>query len=65
MNNDTIIVTDSKQQNKGRGLMIGGVLAIIAGMYLIDKSSQNYTACCEEDQATFRELHEALERGAK
>ena len=44
MDKDTLIVTDHRKQNNGRGLIIGGALAILAGMYIIDKSSTCYTA---------------------
>lgn len=63
MDKDTIIVTDSRKQNKGRGLIIGGALAILAGMYVIDKHSENYTATDPEDRKTFRKLHEVLKDG--
>ena len=63
MDKDTIIVTDSRKQNKGRGLIIGGALAILAGMYVIDKHSEKYTATDPEDRKAFRKLHEVLEDG--
>lgn len=63
MDKDTLIVTDHRKQNKGRGLIIGGALAILAGMYIIDKSSTGYTATDSEDRAAFRKLQQALEDG--
>lgn len=63
MEKDTIIMTDVKKQNRGRGLVIGGVLAILAGMYIIDKNSESYTARDPEDRRAFKKLHDALENG--
>ena len=60
---DTIIVTNAKKQNNGRMLVIGGALAILAGMFIIDKHSDNYTATDAEDKRTFKKLHDALENG--
>ena len=60
---DTIIVTNAKQQNNGRMLVIGGALAILAGMFIIDRHSDNYTAMDAEDKRTFKKLHDALENG--
>lgn len=60
---DTIIVTNAKKQNNGRTLVIGGALAILAGMYLIDRCSDNYTATDAEDKKSFRKIHDALENG--
>ena len=44
-------------------LVIGGALAILAGMFIIDKHSENYTATDAEDKKTFKKLHDALENG--
>lgn len=63
MDKDTLIVTDHRKQNKGRGLIIGDALAILAGMYIIDKSSTCYTVTDSEDRAAFRKLQQALEYG--
>lgn len=60
---DTIIVTNAKKQNGARTLIIGGALAILAGMFIIDKHSENYTATDAEDKKTFKKLHDALENG--
>ena len=62
---DTIIVTNAKKQNNGRMLVIGGALAILAGMFIIDRHSDNYTATDAEDKKKFRELHDSLENGVE
>ena len=61
MDKDTLIVTDHRKQNKGRGLIIGGALAILAGMYIIDTRSTCYTANDPEDRGTFRKIQQALD----
>lgn len=60
---DTIIMTNSGKQNKGRILMIGGALAILAGMLIVDRNSEAYTARDEEDKRTMKKLRDALENG--
>lgn len=62
---DTIIVTNAKKQNNGRMLVIGGALAILAGMFIIGRHSDNYTATDAEDKRTFQKLHDALENGVE
>lgn len=60
---DTIIVTNAMKQNNGRMLVIGGALAILAGMFLIDKHSEAYTATDAEDKKGIKKLRDALENG--
>lgn len=58
---DTIIITNSKTQNVGRGLILGGILAAIAGMVVIDKCSDNYTAKDSETRDAIGRFREELE----
>lgn len=62
---DTIIVTNAKRQNNGRMLIMGGALAILAGMLIIDRHSDNYTATDAENRKKIRELHDSLENGVE
>lgn len=62
---DTIIVTNAKEQNNGRMLIMGGALAILAGMFIIDRHSDNYTATDAENRKKIRELHDSLENGVE
>ena len=62
---DTIIVTNAKKQNGARTLIIGGALAILAGMFIIEKHSENYTATDAENRKKIRELHDSLENGVE
>lgn len=54
---DTIIVTNAKKQNNGRMLIMGGALAILAGMFIIDRHSDNYTATDAEKKSENFMIH--------
>lgn len=44
---------------------MGGALAILAGMFIIDRHSDNYTAKDAENRKKIRELHDSLENGVE